>query len=111
MVKKIAKSLLIFVATFPVLFFLNTGFSNDLLWKTTQTIGFSFAFSLSLIWPFFRKYILILSGFLFIIMSVLFVFDQISWAEVSGSSGFGLVMLILIIYLPQIIKKGYVKNL
>jgi len=56
MVKKITKLLFIFTASFPVLFFLNTGFSTDLLWKTFQTIVFSVLFSLSLVWPVLKKY-------------------------------------------------------
>lgn len=109
--KKKLKFLLILALAAPVLFFFNTGFSNDSAWKTSQTIGFSIAFSLSLIWPFSRKYFLILSAVLLVIMVVVFIFGQAGWAEIFGSSSFGLAVLILIIYLPQIIKKGYVEKL
>lgn len=111
MVKKIKKLLLIFVASFPVLFFLNTGFSNDPLWKTFQTIGFSMAFSTSLVWSTTRLYFLILSGVLLTFMSVVFILGELSWAEIFGSSGFGLVLLLLISYVPQLLKKGYIENI
>ncbi|HCB22823.1 hypothetical protein A3H81_01560 [Candidatus Daviesbacteria bacterium RIFCSPLOWO2_02_FULL_38_18] len=111
MVKKITKLLFIFTASFPVLFFLNTGFSTDLLWKTFQTIVFSVLFSLSLVWPVLKKYFLILSGLLLIFMAVFFISGQSGWAEIFGSSGFGLVLLLLISYVPQLIKKGYIEHI
>lgn len=111
MVKKIARFLLIFAAAFPVLFFLNTGFSADASWKTSQTIGFSAAFSISLVWSVLRKYFLILSAALLVIMAVVFIFGQTGLAEIFGSSGFGLVLLLLISYVPQLFKKGYIENI
>lgn len=111
MVKKIEKLLLIFAASFPVLFFLNTGFSNDPLWKTFQTIGFSFVFAASLVWSTTRLYFLILSGVLLTFMFVVFILGELSWAEIFGSSSFGLVLLLLISYVPQLIKKGYIENI
>lgn len=109
--KKKLKFLLILVLVTPVLFFFNTGFSNGSAWKTFQTIGFSFIFAASLVWSTTRLYFLILSGVLLIFMSVVFILGELSWAEIFGSSSFGLAVLILIIYLPQIIKKGYVEKL
>lgn len=109
--KKKLKFLLILALVTPVLFFFNTGFSNDSAWKTFQTIGFSFIFAASLAWSTTRLYFLILSGVLLIFMSVVFILGELSWAEIFGSSSFGLAVLILIIYLPQIIKKGYVEKL
>lgn len=105
---QIIKFLLILALILPVLFFLNTGFSTDLLWKTFQTTGFSAAFSLSLTWPTLRKYFSILSGFLLIFMAILFILGGKGWAEIFGSSAFGLVLLLLISYLPQAVKRGYI---
>lgn len=111
MTKKVIKSVLIFILVLPVLFFLNTGFSADPPWKILQTIGFSAMFSTSLVWHVLRKYFLILSVVLLIIMSVVFIFGQVGWAEIFGSSSFGLVLLLLISYVPQLLKKGYIKNI
>lgn len=108
MIKQIIKSLVILVLVLPVLFFLNTGFSTDVIWKTFQTIGFSAVFSLSLVWPISRRYFLILSGLLFIFMASFFIFGRKEWAEILGSTAFGLVTLWLISVLPQIVKRGYV---
>lgn len=58
-----------------------------------------------------RRYIFILAGILLILMSLAFVIGKLQWAEKFGSWGFGLVMLLLISYAPQFIKKGYVEKL
>lgn len=111
MTKKIIKLTSILIFVLPVLFFLNTGFSADSQWKIFQTIGFSMAFSTSLIWPFFKKYLLILSVVLLIIMSVLFIFGELLWAETFGSTVFGLTLLLIISYIPQFVKKGYIERI
>lgn len=111
MIKKIIKLVSIFIFILPVLFFLNTGFTTDPQWKTFQTFGFSAVFSLSQVWPTLRKYFLILSGFLLIFMAILFILGETGWAEFFGSSGLGLVLLLLISYVPQFIKKGYIENI
>lgn len=108
MITQIIKFLLISVLVLPILLFLNTNFSTDLLWKTLQTIGFSIAFSLSLTWPALRKYLAVLSGFLLIFMATLFVIGDKELAEIFGSSAFGLVLLLLISFMPQAVKRGYV---
>lgn len=106
--RKIIKFLLILALVLPVLFFLNTNFSTDLQWITFQTTGFSVVFSLSLAWPTLRKYFSILSGFLLIFMAILFILGEKGWAEIFGSSAFGLALLLLISYLPQAVRRGYI---
>lgn len=109
--KKIIKFLLILVFIFPVLLFLNTGFNANPKVILFQTIAFSILFCLSLIWSFLKKYFLFLSGLLLIIMSALSIFGKLAIAELFGSSGYGLLLLLLIAYLPQVIKKGYIEKI
>lgn len=58
-----------------------------------------------------RRYLFILAGILLILMSLAFVVGKLQWAEKFGSLGFGLVLLLLISYASQFIKKGYVEKL
>lgn len=111
MTKKFIKSATIFIFVLPVLLFLNTGFSDSSFWRMAQTTAFSLIFSFILVWPQFKKYILLASGLFIVIMSALFVSGRIENAELFGSSGFGLVLLLLISYVPQLIKKGYIENI
>lgn len=105
------KFILILLIVLPVLFFLNTGFSDSSWLVRVQTIAFALVFSMILVWPQIRKFILWTAGFLIMAMAALFITGRIENAELFGSSGFGLVILILIAYLPQFIKKGYVEKI
>lgn len=111
MIKKIVKFLLILGLVSPVLFFLNTGFSDSSFWRMAQTTALSLIFSFIFVWPYTKKYISFATGLFIVIMSALFVAGRIESAELFGSSSFGLIMLILISYLPQLIKKGYVEKI
>ena len=111
MAKKEIKFVFLLLVILPVLFFLNTGFLDTSFWKIAQTIAFSLIFSFILVWPKVRKYIFLTSGFFIVVMSTLFVAGRMTEAELFGSTGFGLVVLVLIGYLPQFIKKGYVEKI
>lgn len=108
---KILKFLIISFATTPILFFVHTGFMTDSLVKNLQVILFAGTFSFAIVWPVYRKYILLISLFLIIGMVFFFTLDMIYWADVLGSTSIGLVVLVLLSYLPQFVKKGYIENL
>lgn len=98
----------------PVLFYLNVGNAglfNDSIWRMFQTITFWVVFSLSLIRPSLRKYFFIVSGCLIALMSIFFIFGYIDWSDYFGSSGYGLVVILLVSYLPQLLKLGYIKKI
>lgn len=95
----------------PVLLFLNTGFLGVPFWRMFQTIAFSLVFSSILVWPQVKKYAFLASGFFIVIMVAFFIAGQIESAELLGSSSFGILILVLISYLPQFIKKGYVEKI
>lgn len=109
--KKILKFLIIFMSILPFIFFLHTGFGTDSLIKNLQAIIFSTIFAFVIVWPIFKKYIFILSAVLLLGMTAFSIFNIMDWADILGSSGVGLVLLLLLSYLPQVIKKGYVENL
>lgn len=111
MAKKSIRFIIFLACVSPVLFFLNTGFSTDSPLMTYQTLGFCLAISTIFVWPKVRKYLFFLSGLLIILMSVIFIFGRIGLAEAFGSSAFGLILVILLSYLKQFVKKGYVEKI
>jgi len=110
-INKLIKISALLLVIFPVIFFLNTGFSIDPYWKTIQAVTFSLASCFVLIWPNFRKYIFFISLFLIIIMAIFYIFKLIEWSEIIGSTGIGFVLINLISYLPQLLKKGYIEKI
>ncbi len=104
------KIVLLFVFSFPIIFSLNAGSLTDTYWKVTQSFIFTVVFILLLVWPKQRRKIFWLGLTLFIVMTIFYVFGLIGLADISGSTGFGLIVMNLITYLPQIVKFGYIKK-
>ncbi|MBI4036761.1 hypothetical protein HY386_02705 [Candidatus Daviesbacteria bacterium] len=58
-----------------------------------------------------RKKLLIISIFLLILMYIFYLFNSLSLANLLGSLGFGMLVIIVLSYLPQFFKKGYIDKL
>ncbi len=59
----------------------------------------------------YRKYLFLVCFFLLTLMTFFYLFWQITWADRFGSLGFGMLFITSLLYLPAIIKKGYVEKL
>lgn len=111
MKKRIFKFLIIFIFTFPILLFMHTGFLTDSTVKLSQTVIFATGLSMIAAWPILRRFVLLGSLFLIVVMAVLYIVNMIEWADIIGSTGIGLIMINLLSYLPQLVKLGYIKKL
>lgn len=111
MKRKILKFIIISTFALPILFFLQTGPLTDSPIKNLQVILFTSVLGCSIVWPVFRKYILLISLCLIILMAILFILDLIYWADILGSTGIGIIIINLLSYLPQLVKLGYIKKL
>lgn len=109
--KNIIRNLLLFLLIFPVIFFLNNGFSLEPYWRMAQVFIFTIVFVAVILWPKARKTIFSLGLVLIILMAIFYTLRLIELADITGSTGSGLVMINLVSYLPQLIKLGYIKNL
>ena len=57
-----------------------------------------------------RKLSLIVSFILLFVMIFLYLMNELNLANAFGSFGFSLLLITLIIYLPQIIKEGFIEE-
>ncbi len=64
-----------------------------------------------MVYPYAKRYVFLLSVILIIVMIPFFVFNLMNKADMLGSTGIGFILLLLISYLPQLIRKGYVEKL
>jgi len=103
----LVKSALVFIVSFIIFFFLNTGFFEKPLWLVFQAVFFA----LVVVFMFLKKVRriwLIYSALVFFVgMVVSILFENVFVAEVLGSTGFGLVIILLISYLPRFVRDGY----
>ena len=111
MKKGLIKFLAIFGLVLPIVFFLHTGFLTDSPVKNLQAVFFAAAFALLIVWPIYKKYVFLISAILLIGMAPFFMFNIMAWADILGSTGIGLILLLLISYMPQLVKKGYVEKM
>ncbi len=96
---------------FPIMFFLNSGFLTDDYWKIIQAFIFTIEFAVVVVWPKLKIFILWQILLMLVIMGLLYVAGIIEIADMVGSTAFGLVILSILSYLPQIVKLGYIKDL
>lgn len=73
--------------------FLLSGFTSTMLFK-----------------PKLRRYILILSIICLVLMILAYLFNLLNFSNMVGSFGFSLLTVTIVLYLPQIIKKGYIER-
>lgn len=57
-----------------------------------------------------KRYILIFSVACLVLMVLAYIFNWLDLSVVLGSFGFSLLVAVIVLYCPQIIKKGYVEK-
>lgn len=105
------KIISLFILIFPIIFYLHVGASTDPYWKIAQSVIFTIVCVFSISIPKSRKIIFWLGFVLIITMAALYIFHLIDWADLVGSTGFGVIIINLISYIPQLVKLGYIKEL
>lgn len=104
---------------FALLIFVISFFIFNLLEFELLSSGNKFAessiFSMSLVVSFFipklRLKLLILAFFLMFIMMIFYLAGRLAFSNFSGSTGIGILTIVLLSYLPEIVKKGSIENL
>lgn len=108
---KTLKFSIIFTFSLPILFFIHTGFMIDSLIRNLQIIFFAVSLAFAIVWPISRRYVFLISLPLIIGMAIFYILDMIYWADILGSTAYGLVILVILSYLPQFIKRGFIEKL
>ena len=104
------KPLLVFVGSFIAFFFLNTGFYERPLWLVLQAAFFALVAVLMFLGKIKKIWLIYFFLVLFVGMAISILFENVFVAEVLGSTGFGLVIILLISYLPRLVRDGYLKK-
>lgn len=102
---------LILFLIFPAVLFLNSGFLADGYWKMVQALILAVELAAVLVWSKLKMLIFFEIAFLFASMGLFYIFGLVDIADMTGSTAFGLLILNISSYLPQIVKLGYIKNL
>lgn len=109
-INKLLLSILILIISFPIFMWLESGFSIKSFLDLIKPLIFSFSASISFI-NFYKKFLLIFSLSLLIIMVFFYLIWKIDLSNWFGSLGFGMLIIYVVGYFPQLFKKGYVEKL
>lgn len=109
-IRKILVSIIIFIVTLPLFVWLESGFSIKSPIDLIKPLCFSFSATFSYM-NFYRKFLLISSLFLLTIMVFFYLIWKIDLSNWFGSLGFGMLIIYVAGYFPQLLKKGYIEKL
>lgn len=105
---KVILAILLTIILSPVLVIADSGMNLSKISQFYLPVIFAGTFSLSIVYPNMKKYLLLLS-FSFIFLMVFFYFmKQIDISNWFGSLGFGSLMVIVSSYLPKLFTQGYI---
>lgn len=107
---KIILSPIVFIISFFVFVVLDVGMNIEHIYQAVQPLFFAITFVISLLFTEFRKYLLICSATLLIVLVVIYLFGMIEVSDWIGRLGFGILIIVLFSYLPQLIKRGYIEK-
>lgn len=101
---------LLFTATFIIFTFLDIGLTFDNPIKLINPVLFAGSLIIAIFLPLYRRFLLYGSVVLLICMAIFYLFNQLELANWIGSLGFGILVITIVSYCPNFIKKGYIEN-
>lgn len=101
--KKLIKGIVIFFTSLGLFTFLEFGSSNF-------PLLFAVTLSLSVTMPNFRKKLLLISFVLLLLMVLFYLFNNLAQANWIGAAGFGMLVLVIFTYIPELIKRGHIER-
>lgn len=101
-----------FFFIFLIVFYIfEHGFIFDSFDKFIGPVLLSGLTVMMLLKPNLKRRILLLSSILLILMILFYILNIPNWSKNTGDFGFSLLIVTIFLYLPQIIKKGYIERL
>ena len=110
MKKKFSLGIIVFIVSIFIFSMLEFESSIDKIDTLIQPLIFALTLTIAIVLPRFRKNILLLSIVLLIVMVLTYLFNMISISNWIGGLGFGMLVVTLFSYLPQLIKKGHIEK-
>lgn len=107
---RLVKLISLTVIFFTIFYVLENGFNFDSLRKIPVPFLLSFFTMLMIFKPSFKRYVLFLLGIFLVLMILADLFNLTSFSKGIGEFGLSLLLVIVFLYLPQIIKKGYIEK-
>lgn len=91
-------------------FGLNVNLLEIALFKFVQPVIFAVVTTVCIFYTSLRRYVLIISSILLILMIITYLINKLDLSNWMGSMGFGILTIVVFSYVPQLLKKGYVEK-
>ena len=93
-----------------IFYILEYGFNFDSWRFLAQPLLLSAITTIMIVKPHFKRYILFLISFCLVLMIISNLLNLLSFSKIIGDFGFSLLVVTIVLYLPRIIKKGYIEK-
>lgn len=107
---KIFYFLLVILFAFPIFQILNDGVLSLNFINIINPFIYAAVLAICLFYSGIKEYVLITSLTLLIFMIIFYLSGSMSLAEWTGNLGFGILLITIFTYLPQLIKQGYIER-
>ncbi len=106
----ILKPFLTTIFLLGIFYILEYGFNFDSWERLPQPLLLSILTTIMVFKPNFRRFILFMTGFCLVLMMIFNLLNLPNFSKVIGDFGFSLLVITIVLYLPKIIKKGYIEK-
>ncbi len=110
MKKKIIFAPILLVISSLIFIVLDNGSLTPQIDQLIPPVFFAITLTLCIFFPNFRKYLLIISVTLLILLIITYLFQILEISNWLGSLGFGMLIMIIFSYIPQLIKDGLIEK-
>lgn len=107
---RLVKLFFLTVSFFSIIYILEYGFNFDSLQRLIVPFLLSLLAVLMIFKPNLKRYILVLLGLFLILMILADLFNLIIFSKRTGEFGLSLLVITVLLYLPQITKKGCIEK-
>lgn len=109
-IKLFIGAVFLLIGSFTLFTYIDIGWKFDDFFKLINPFLFSISLTLMVFLPGLRKLFLYISIFLMIAMVILYLLNLLDLATWVGSLGFGLLVIMIGCFSPELIKKGCIEN-
>ncbi len=104
------KIILLMIILFGIFYILEYGFSFDSTDKLLKPSLLSAITMIMIFKPSFKHYIIFLISICLVLMIISSILNLLRFSNIVGEFGFSLLVITIILYLPQLIKKGHIER-
>lgn len=98
----------VFILLMTFFYILEVDISEGAKYVPLEVAVFAVISEILIFKPSYKRISLVLANVLFLLMMGFFVINRMNFANIAGSLGFGILIIIAVSYLPRLFKQGHI---